>query len=201
MTDDIEVTAAYAAAADKYIELFGSVQRVHADDLSLVRRHLGIATGSVVDLGCGPGHLTGYLHTLGVRVTGVDMAPEFIRHARATYPGVRFELGAFDSLGKHFHDLNGILAWYSLIHEPPTSVDHRLAALRAAMAPGGKLIVGFFDGVEVAPFDHKVITAYAWPIDEYACRLTRAGFIEVERTQREAEGATRAHAALVARAV
>jgi len=35
------------------------------------------------DLGCGPGHITGYLRSLGVDATGIDMVPEVIAHAQA----------------------------------------------------------------------------------------------------------------------
>jgi hypothetical protein len=52
------------------------------------------------------------------------------------------------------------------------------------MAPAGTLVLGVFDGDEVAAFDHKVVTAYRWPVDEFVERLTRAGFTEVERLQR-----------------
>ena len=167
----------------------------------MIRRHLGDREGAVVDLGCGPGHLTGYLHALGVQVTGVDLVPEFISHAKAAYPCARFEVASIDSLGMPFHALTGILAWYSLIHLAPTTVDNVLAGLRLTIARDGMLVVGFFEGDEIAPFDHKVFGAYTWPVEEYARRLTRAGFVEVERIQRPRDGATRPHAAIAARAV
>lgn len=59
-------------------------------------------------------------------------------------------------------------------------------------------MVGFFDGDEVVAFDHKVVTAYRWPVDELSARLTRAGFTEVERQQRPSDGTHRPHAAIAA---
>ncbi len=93
-----EVRDAYAALADRYIELFGAIEHVHADDLAMIRRHLAGRAGPVVDLGCGPGHLTAYLDSLGVDVSGIDPVPAFIAHAAAAHPGSRFEVGA---LGQH----------------------------------------------------------------------------------------------------
>ena len=92
------------------------------------------------------------------------------------------------------------LAWYSLIHLPPADLDVVLTELRRAMAPEGVLVVGFFDGVEHAPFDHKVTTAYFWPVDEFAAHLERAGFTEIERMQRPGsdEPGHRPHAAIAA---
>ena len=198
---DIEVKRAYAALSALYIATFGSLERVHADDRDLIRRHLGHQTGAVVDLGCGPGHLTGYLHDVGVDVTGVDLVPEFISHARATHPAARFEVGSLASEDRPPHSLSGMLAWYSLIHITPADIDDVLAGLRSAMARGGMLIVGFFEGDEITTFDHKVISAYRWPVAEFSKRLTAAGFAEVERLQRPRDGTIRQHAAIAARAM
>jgi 2-polyprenyl-3-methyl-5-hydroxy-6-metoxy-1,4-benzoquinol methylase len=83
------VRQSYASVADLYIELFGTSQRVHPDDLAFIGRHLAGQHGVVLDLGCGPGHITGYLCALGVEATGIDMVPEFIEHARAAHPDGR----------------------------------------------------------------------------------------------------------------
>ena len=194
------VRQAYTSIADLYIELFGTSEKVHADDLAFIERHLAGRPGPVLDLGCGPGHLTGHLRSLGVDATGIDMVPEFIAHARAAHPGVAFQLGSVDSLAVADHSVAGILAWYSLIHLPPPDLDGVLHELRRAMAPSGTLVLGIFDADEVAAFDHKVATAYRWPLDEIAERLTRAGFTEVDRLQRPHEGDQRPHAAIAATA-
>jgi hypothetical protein len=75
-----------------------------------------------------------------------------------------------------------------------------LAELRRVMTPGGTLVVGFFDGGEVAAFEHKVATADLGPVDELSARLRRGGFTEVERLRRPnaAEPAQRPHAAIAA---
>jgi SAM-dependent methyltransferase len=193
--DTDRVRRAYGAVADLYIGMFGSSAQVDPEDLAFIGRHLAGRPGRVLDLGCGPGHLTGYLHALGADVTGVDLVPEFIDHARHAHPGVPFRLGSMDDL----EPAGGILAWYSLIHRPPEELDDVLAGFRRALAPGGTLVVGFCDGTEVAPFDHRVTTAYYWPVDEMSRRLDGVGLTEVERLQRPADGTHRALAALAAR--
>ncbi|MFI7604348.1 class I SAM-dependent methyltransferase [Micromonospora sp. NPDC049366] len=193
-----QVRQAYASVADLYIELFGSREQVHADDLAFIGRHLAGRPGPVLDLGCGPGHLTGYLRSLGVDASGIDMVPEFIAHARATHPDGRYQLGSLDDLAVADHSVAGILAWYSLIHRPPQDLDDVLARFRRAMAPAGTLVLGIFVGDEVAAFDHKVATAWRWPVDEFSERLSRAGFTEVERLPRLDDAAHRPHAAIAA---
>ncbi|MEV5691627.1 class I SAM-dependent methyltransferase [Micromonospora globbae] len=193
-----QVRQAYASVAELYIELFGTRQQVHADDLAFIGRHLAGRPGRVLDLGCGPGHITDYLRSLGADATGIDMVPEFVAHARATHPGGDYRLGSIDDLAAADHSVAGILAWYSLIHLPPQEVDGVLAEFRRVLAPAGTLVLGLFTGDEVAAFDHKVATAYRWPLDEFSQRLARAGFTEVERLPRPSDGTHRPHAAVAA---
>ncbi len=111
-----QVRQAYGAMADRYIELFDDRAEVHADDLDLIARHLSIRPGAVLDVGCGPGHLTAYLRSLDVDATGIDLVPEFIRHADAAHADCQFILGSMDRLPICDGSVAGILAWYSLIH-------------------------------------------------------------------------------------
>jgi len=195
------VRDAYSVASEQYIDLFDGRWQDHEDDTALVRRHLVGLAGPVLDLGCGPGHWTAYLHALGADVTGVDMVPEFISHARATHLGTRFQLGSMTELDAAEHSVAGILAWYSTIHLPPPELNRVLSVFRQLLTPSGVLVVGFFDSdTDVSEFDHKVITAYRWPVDVFAEQLTEAGFTEVERMQRQvAERPDRKYAAIAAR--
>jgi SAM-dependent methyltransferase len=129
----------------------------------------------VLDVGCGPGHLTAHLRSLGVDSVGIDVVPEFIDHARVTYPDGRYALGSMRQLPVSDDAVAGILAWYSLIHAAPQDLDRVLVELGRAMAPTGTLVVGFFDGDDVVPFEHKVTTAYYWPVDDFCVRLQRNG--------------------------
>jgi len=160
-----QVRQAYASVAELYIELFGTSQQVHADDLAFIGRHLARRPGTVLDLGCGPGHITDYLRSLGVNATGIDMVPEFIAHAQAAHPSGSYQLGSFENLAAADHSVVGILAWGSLIHLPPQDLDGVLAEFRRVTAPVGTLVVAIFVGNEVAAFDHKVVTAYRWPVE------------------------------------
>lgn len=192
------VQQAYSSIAPVYIDLFGSVDTVHPDDLAVISRHLGQAEGPVVDFGCGPGHLTEFLQSAGCEVTGVDPVPEFIEHARRTHPRTRFEVGSLADLASMTEPAAGVLAWYSLIHLEPEQLVGALDLISRSTRPGAVLVVGFFDGIAVEPFAHKVATAYRWPVDEMAALLADAGFVEVERLRRGQQGERRPHAVLVA---
>lgn len=198
--DPVEsVRDAYAINADEYIALLGTTDAVHHDDLELITRRLSPSTGVVLDVGCGPGHLTEHLRSLDVDAIGIDQVPEFIEHARTAYPSSRFELGTLHDLPVPNSSVAGILAWYSLVHLAPDQLGDVLVELRRVVVTGGTLVVGFFDGDRVEPFEHRVATAYRWPVDELSARLQRAGFVEAERQQRPGvdEAGRRPHAALV----
>lgn len=55
------------------------------------------------------------------------------------------------------------------------------------LPPGGTLLFAFFEsgGGPVETFDHKVTTAYRWPVDELADLAREAGFVEIGRMLRE----------------
>ncbi|WP_433797657.1 class I SAM-dependent DNA methyltransferase [Actinoplanes sp. CA-252034] len=194
----MRVREAYASVAGLYIDLFGTEDKVHGDDLALIGRHLTGRPGPVLDLGCGPGHISGHLRGRGADAIGVDLVPEFIAHARAAHPGGDYRVGSLTGLSFADGSVGGILAWYSLIHLPPPELDGVLASFGRLLSPGGGLVIGFFTGDAVEPFDHKVTTGYRWPPDELAARLAAAGFVETERLLRASDGTHRPHGALAA---
>jgi len=180
------VQDAYSHMSEQYIALFDGDWEAHGDDTALVRGHLVGLAGAVLDLGCGPGHWSALLHSLGADVTGVDLVPEFIDYARTNFPGPEFRLASMTDLGLPDRSVAGILSWYSTIHLPPPELEGVLTEFRRMLAPSGKLVIGFFDSDdEVAAFDHKVHTAYRWPADEFSARLTNAGFIELQRSRKQ----------------
>lgn len=199
-----QVQDAYSSVAGLYIDLFGAVGKNDPADVALISRHLNIRPGTVLDLGCGPGHMTDHLRSLGVDAVGIDLVPEFIAHARATYPDGDYRLGSMTELDAADGSIAGILAWYSTIHLPPDDLDPALAEFRRVLAPGGTLVIGIFDGAaagsvtDAEPFDHKVTTAYRWLPDAFGARLAKAGFTETDRELRPAERTQRPLAAIAA---
>ncbi|MFT4166951.1 MAG: class I SAM-dependent methyltransferase [Microlunatus sp.] len=197
------VRDAYSSMSGQYIAFVDGAWQEHEDDTDLVRRHLTGLSGPVLDLGCGPGQWSGLLHSLGAQVTGIDLVPEFIAHARANHPGPEFRLGSMTETGVPDHAAAGILSWYSTIHLPPAELGGVLAEFRRMLVPSGVLVAGFFDsGDGVQPFDHAVTTAYRWPVDTFVEHLTQAGFSELQRVQHpHPERPDRKYAAVAARAV
>lgn len=196
----VDVWNAYEAAANTYIDLFDDIENVHPQDVAFIEQHLGTKVGDVLDAGCGPGHLTAHLRSIGVNALGVDLTPEFVDHAQAAYPEVRFRVGSMNDLPEADGAFVGVLAWYSLIHMPPDVIDTALRELRRVTVSGGTIVVGFFEALEIEEFDHKVSPAFYWPVGALSARLASAGFAEVDRCTRRGNVATavRDHAAISA---
>ena len=181
-SSDLRVTAeAYDAVAVRYAEF----ARDELDALPLDRAVL--AAFAELVLGCGAGRVAAYLRDLGLDVFGVDLSPVMIDLAREAYPDLRFEVGSMDALDLADGELSGIVSWYSVIHTPPQDMPSYFDEFRRVLAPGGHLLLAFFESEDepVTVFDHKVAAAYRWPIDDLANLAGNAGFVEVGRMLRE----------------
>ena len=192
------VRAAYSARSAEYTSLFGSISSTHPSDRDLVLPWAQGLSGEVIDAGCGPGQWTAFLHSTGVDVQGVDLVPEFIETAKRFCPEARFSVGSLQRLPAPDDSLAGILAWYSLIHTPPAGISRVLNEFARCLAPGGSLLLGFFDGPAGESFPHAVTSAYFWSVEEMSGLLQEAGFSIVSRHSR-ADPGVRPHAAIVAK--
>ncbi|RGE17635.1 class I SAM-dependent methyltransferase [Leucobacter sp. wl10] len=183
------VRAAYASRAAEYIEAVGSIDDAAPSDLERVLQWARGVEGLVLDVGSGPGQWTDLLRSAGVEVEGVEPVAEFLAAARRRYPECRFRDGRAEDLRVADGSLGGILAWYSLIHTDPADIGVPLAEFARSIRPGGSLLVGFFTGTDLEPFDHAVIDAYYWPAGLLASRIEDAGFSVVDVLSRSESGA------------
>lgn len=183
--------AAYDAVADLYANLFrGELDRLPLDlaMLAAFAQYVRAAGGGpVAELGCGPGRITARLRDLGLDAFGIDVSPAMIELARSEHPGLRFEVGSMDALDLPDGALAGIVSWYSIIHAAPDDLPGYFAEFSRTLAPGGHLLLAFFEsaGDPVTGFDHKVAPAFRWPIDDLAAQARQARFAEVGRMLRE----------------
>jgi SAM-dependent methyltransferase len=144
----------------------------------------------VLEVGCGPGRVTGHLSGLGLSITGMDLSPAMVDVARAAHPDVPFEVGSMTDLDRPDGALAAIVAWYSIIHLPPGLLPETFAGFHRALAPGGHLLVAFQVGDEALrvaePFGHPVSLDFQrCDPDRVAGLLADAGFVVTARLVRE----------------
>lgn len=104
--------------------------------------------GPVVDVGCGPGHVTAHLRDLGVDAFGIDLSSAMVDVARREHPRLRFEVGSMTDLELADASVVGLLAFWSLIHVPDEAVPTVFGHFRRVLRPGGPLLLGFHVGDE-----------------------------------------------------
>ena len=187
---------AYGDRADEYAALLGSIKTPHLSDRKLIAGWAEGVCGEILDVGCGPGHWSAFLHGRGAVIRGIDPVKRFIEIASGLYPDVEYSQGSFSDLEPESAD--GILAWYSLIHMEEYEVVEALQQCHTALCPEGTLLVGFFEGPQHEKFGHAVCPAFFWPVSQMCLLLDRSGFV-VEQTSRRHDSGARPHGAIVAR--
>ena len=138
------VRASYDRVADTYVELgmgeLGPQPWLRAALAAFAETVRGL--GPVLDVGCGPGTVTAHLAGLGLDVSGVDLSPRMVEHARHRYPGLRFAVASATALDLAPASLGGVLGWWSLFNLPRATLPGVLPAFARALVPGGQALVG-----------------------------------------------------------
>jgi SAM-dependent methyltransferase len=98
--------------------------------------------GPVLDVGCGPGTVTAFLTGIGLDVSGVDLSPRMVEHARRLHPGLRFEVASATQLQLSDASLGGVLGWWSLFNLPRDVLPAVFASFARALVPGGQVLLG-----------------------------------------------------------
>ena len=101
----------------------------------------------ILDAGCGQGRIGGYLAQAGHTVSGCDIDPYLIACAKAQYPQATWMVGDLSAGEVPDGEFDAIVCAGNVmgfIH--PEGRVPALQALCAALAPGGRLAVGFGAG-------------------------------------------------------
>jgi SAM-dependent methyltransferase len=138
--------------------------------------------GPIADVGCGPGHVARYLHERGASVIGIDLSPDMIAVAQRLHPGLHFQQGSMLSLAAADETWGGIVAFYSIIHLPPSARPQALAEFFRVLRPGGLLLLAFHIGDECRHLDEwwnlpVALDFYYLQPEEVKAQLKAAGFI------------------------
>jgi SAM-dependent methyltransferase len=175
--------ASYDLVADEYVRrIFDELQHKPLDRQLLDRFAASVRdVGPACDLGCGPGHVALYLRARGVQMCGVDLSPAMVERARRLVPGVDFQQGDMLALGVANGAWAGVVAFYSLIHNPRGDLPQALGELRRVLRPGGLLLLAFHLGDETLHLDqwwgqNVCIDFHFFRADEVANYLRAAGF-------------------------
>ena len=141
MTDK-ETLAVYGEKAQEYLEL--TQEAPEKEPLFAAFLAALPPQATVLDLGCGPGHFAAAMAQHGHRITATDASPEMVALADK-HPGVSAAVATFDDIaGDQIYD--GVWANFSLLHAGRADMPRHLAALHAALKPGGLFHIALKSG-------------------------------------------------------
>ena len=149
----MQKVAADPGHSDWYIERFRAMARA-GDDLGGEARFVDAMApraAHILDAGCGPGRVGGYLAAAGHRVVGVDVDPALIAAAEQDHPGPRWLVGDLAELdlpargvGEPFDVI--VSAGNVMAFLAPSTRVPVLSRLRSHLRADGRLAIGFGAG-------------------------------------------------------
>ena len=138
-----------------YIERFRSMARAGEDLAGEARLVDAMAPrgARILDAGCGPGRLGGYLAAAGHHVVGVDVDPVLIEAAEHDHPGPRWLVGDLAELDLPAQGITEpfdviVSAGNVMTFVAPSTRVQVLARLRAHLGVDGRVVIGFGAGRE-----------------------------------------------------
>ncbi|MBZ0294607.1 MAG: class I SAM-dependent methyltransferase [Anaerolineae bacterium] len=141
----------------------------------------------ILDVGCGTGHLTAKINSLGADTLGVDHAASMVEQARHNYPHLSFEVANGETMrfDQPFDAVfsNAALHWMKNAPAVVESIWH-------ALKPGGRMVIemggktnvqiiwtGLCDALVAAGYPRPTDSPWYFPsIGEYAGLLENQGF-------------------------
>ncbi len=140
---------AYNFLAPKYHELFKDELSQKEYDRKLLDNYAQYFSprSIIYDTGCGPtGHIGKYLFDKGLNVTGIDIAEKCIEIAKTYNPMMTFKKMDMINLQVAERSIDGIVAFYSIIHTPKNDIDKIFQEFKRVLKIGGKILLAVKEG-------------------------------------------------------
>ncbi|KDN19049.1 class I SAM-dependent DNA methyltransferase [Amycolatopsis rifamycinica] len=141
-----DTATSYDTVAESYAEFVADALEKEPYLKAALTLFAAQVDGPAVDVGCGPGHFTAFLASLGVDASGIDLSPGMVDLARRSHPELRFEVGSMTDLALPDASVAGVLASWSLIHVPDEAVPAALGHFHRVLRPGGLAVIGYHVG-------------------------------------------------------
>ena len=157
--------------------------------LGLIIEEVG-SDRSIADVGCGPGHVAGWLADRGANVVGIDLSPGMVSLGQKTYPRVEFRQGDMLALPAQDDEFAAVIALYSIIHLTEDELQPAFDEIARVLEPSGLVLVSFHMGLEVRHLSdwwgHPVDIDFRFLEPAFVIpRLEQAGLVVETRLERQ----------------
>ena len=105
------------------------------------------ADGIYIDVGCGTGNYTHYLHQMGFSFTGLDPSDTMLNTAKAKCPDCTFIQGYAENIPADDHSFDGAIAILTLHHWE--NRQQGLNEINRILKPGSRLVILSFTGEQM----------------------------------------------------
>ena len=184
------ITTAYDRAAKDYAAaLWNELEGKPFDQLILRWFATQIPSGeTVLEIGCGPGEVSGFLQRQGVKCLGTDISAQMIEAAREYFPEVQFEVQDFFRLGYDDDAFCGVVGFYAIVNLVLEEVRAMLVEVQRVLKHAGLFLFSFHIDEGEAKidvenfFNHEgnALTFYCFNVDDVKALVESAGYQVVD---------------------
>jgi ubiquinone/menaquinone biosynthesis C-methylase UbiE len=184
------ITKAYDLAAKDYAAaMWNELERKPFDQIILKWFASQIpSTETVLEIGAGPGEVSGYLNHLGVKSIGTDISKQMLENARKYFPQVRFEVQDFFQLSYDDGSFCGVVGFYAIVNLVLEEIKAMLVEVKRVLKSEGLFLFSFhiYEGeekTEVKNFFNQEgndLTFYSFKVDDVKELVESAGYQVVD---------------------
>jgi ubiquinone/menaquinone biosynthesis C-methylase UbiE len=189
--DPERIAKVYDTVAEEYAKEFESEHEKKPKDRELLEKFSKEIKDRkpVWDFGCGPGHTAGYLKTLGIEISGLDISEKILEQARTIHPKIHFRKGDILELEFENDSIAGVVAFYAIVHFTKEQVRRAFSEVFRVLQPGGLFLLTYHIGDETIHLDEFLgkkidIDFMFFTPDFIAGCLKKSGFEKIEITER-----------------
>jgi SAM-dependent methyltransferase len=187
------VIRCYDDTSDVYYHTYGDELAAKSLDRLLLNRFAedNRKEGLILDLGCGPGHTTHFLHDRGLtNLLGIDLSSRMVGIAQTScHPDLLFEVGDMEKLRFADKAIGGILCFYGIVHFKPEELEAVFMEMARVLKKGGQLLFSFHVGKEAHALDEFLgkevkVTFFYFEVEWVKKCLKKVGFHPLEVLER-----------------